>query len=496
MKTVSIDPITRLEGHGRIEIFLDDHGDVANVYFQVPELRGFEQFCLGRPVEDMPAITNRICGVCPEAHHMAATKALDDLFEVDPPPAAKKIRELFYSSFYVTDHTTHFYALGGPDFIVGPDAPAAERNLLGVVGKVGLDAAKQVIACRSRNHDILKMLGGRTIHPAAGLPGGWSRSITESERQEIEAAARKNIEFAKFTLGAFDSLVLGNQAYLDLILSDVYLHRTYSMGTVDATNRLNFYDGLIRVVDPDGVEILKYPCRDYTKHIAERVEPWTYLKFPYLKKVGWKGLVDGKDSGVYTATPLSRLNVSDAMATPLAEAEFERLYTTLGSKKVNGRFQPVHHRMATHWARLVELLYAAERMLELATDPEITSPDVRTIPSGRISPRGGVGSVEAPRGTLTHHYEADEQGLVTKANLVVGTTNNHAPIAMSIKRAAEKLIQGGKVIDDGLLNKVEMAFRLYDPCLSCATHSLPGRMPLVVTLRDAAGGILTTLRKD
>jgi F420-non-reducing hydrogenase large subunit len=267
------------------------------------------------------------------------------------------------------------------------------------------------------------------------------------------------------------------------------------MGTVDSQNRVNFYDGLIRVVDPDGAEILKYPCRDYTQHIAERVEPWSYLKFPYLKKVGWKGLVDGKDSGVYTATPLSRLNVSDSMATPLAQAEFERFYTTLGSKKVNGRFQPVHHRLATHWARLVELLYAAERMLELATDPEITSPEVRTIPSGRISPRGGVGSVEAPRGTLTHHYEANERGLVTKANLVVGTTNNYAPMAMSIKRAAEKLIHGGKVTD-GLLNRVEMAFRLYDPCLSCATHSLPGQMPLVVTLRDPAGNVLNTLRKD
>lgn len=171
MKTISIDPITRLEGHGRIEIFLDEDGNVANVYFQVPELRGFERFCVGRRVEDMPVITNRICGVCPEAHHMAATKALDDLFQVEPPPAAKKIRELFYSAFYVTDHTTHFYALGGPDFIVGPDAPPAERNILGVIAKVGLDIGKQVIACRARNHDILKKLGGRAIHPAAGVPG-------------------------------------------------------------------------------------------------------------------------------------------------------------------------------------------------------------------------------------------------------------------------------------------------------------------------------------
>jgi F420-non-reducing hydrogenase large subunit len=496
MKTISVDPITRLEGHGRIEIFLDDAGNVANVYFQVPELRGFERFCVGRRVEDMPAITNRICGVCPEAHHMAATKALDDLFQVEPPMVAKKIRELFYSAFYVTDHTTHFYVLGGPDFIVGPEAPAAERNILGVIAKVGIDIAKQVIGCRARNHAIIKMLGGRSIHPIAGLPGGWSKPITESERKEIEEAARQNVEFALFTLKAFDDLVLGNAAYRDLILSDIYFHRTYSMGTVDAQNRVNFYDGKIRVVDPDGAEISKYPCRDYTEHIAERVEPWTYLKFPYLKKIGWKGFVDGKDSGVYAATPLTRLNVSDSMATPLAQEQFERFYTTLGSKKVNGRYQPVHHRLATHWARLVELLYAAERMLELAKDPEITSPEVRRIPSGKINPAGGIGSVEAPRGTLTHHYEADERGLVTRANLVVGTTNNYAPMAMSLKRAAEKLIQAGKVASEGLLNKIEMAFRLYDPCLSCATHSLPGQMPLEVNIRDGQGKVVEVLRRD
>jgi F420-non-reducing hydrogenase large subunit len=496
MKTISIDPITRLEGHGRIEIFLDEDGNVANVYFQVPELRGFERFCVGRRVEDMPVITNRICGVCPEAHHMAATKALDDLFQVEPPPAAKKIRELFYSAFYVTDHTTHFYALGGPDFIVGPDAPPAERNILGVIAKVGLDIGKQVIACRARNHDILKKLGGRAIHPAAGVPGGWSRAVTEGERREIEEAARKNVEFALFTLKTFDTLVLGNQAYRDLVLSDVYHHRTHSMGTVDRGNRANFYDGEIRVVDPDGAQLLKYPCRDYSRHIAERVESWTYLKFPYLREVGWKGFVDGKDSGIYAATPLTRLNVSDGMATPLAQEQFERFYATLGSQKVNGRFQPVHHRLATHWARLVELLYAAERMLELAQDPEITATEVRRIPSGDLNPAGGIGSVEAPRGTLTHHYEADERGLVTRANLIVGTTNNYAPMAMSLKRAAQKLIRAGKVVTEGLLNQIEMAFRLYDPCLSCATHSLPGQMPLVVSLRKRNGEVIDVLRRD
>ncbi len=494
-KRISIDPITRLEGHGRIEIFLNDEGDVANAYLQVPELRGFEQFCVGRPAEDMPVITNRICGVCPEAHHMAATKALDALFMTEPPRAAKLLREIIYSAFYVADHTTHFYALGGPDFIVGPDAPPTERNLLGVVRKVGLDAGTKVIETRRRNHDIIKMLGGRGIHPAAGLPGGWSKSINEEERKQIEDAALKNIEFGLFSLQAFEQIVLKNPAYLDLVTSDTYLHRTYGMGTVDEQNRVNFYDGKIRVVDPEGREILKYPSIEYRDHIEERVETWSYMKFPYLKKVGWKGFVDGADSGVYCASPLSRLNVSDRMATPKAQEQFEKFYATFGSKVVNGRRTPVHHRLATHWARLIELLYAAERMLELSRDPEVTSPNTRTIPSGKINPAGGVGSVEAPRGTLTHHYEADEKGIITKVNLVVGTTNNNACMAMSVRRAAEKFIRKGKV-EQGLLNRVEMAFRLYDPCLSCATHSLPGETPLIVTIRGADGQVRDVIRRD
>ncbi len=483
MKRISIDPITRLEGHGKIEIFLNDEGDVANAYFQVPELRGFEQFCVGRAAEEMPRITNRICGVCPEAHHMAATKALDMLFHVDPPLVTKKLREMFYSAFYVTDHTTHFYALGGPDFVVGPDAPPAERNILGVIHKVGVDIGKQVIDTRIRNHHVIKMIGGRGVHPVAGLPGGWSKPITPAEREEIEGIARQNVDFALFSLKIFEDLVLGNQGYVDLILSEGYTDRTYSMGMVDAQNRVNFYDGMIRVVDPEGAEFVKYHPRDYAQHVAERVEPWTYLKFPYLKGVGWKGFVDGKDSGIYIATPLSRLNASDGMATPRAQEAYEKLYETLGSKKVNGRYQPIHYRLATHWARLVELLYAAERMLELISDPEITDPNVRAPVTA--TPDEGIGCVEAPRGTLTHHYWTDERGILTRVNMIVGTTNNYAPMSMSIKKAAQTLITKGTVITNGLLNRIEMAFRAYDPCLSCATHSLPGQMPMEVVIYDA-----------
>jgi F420-non-reducing hydrogenase large subunit len=487
MKRISIDPITRLEGHGKIDIFLNDAGEVANAYLQVPELRGFERFCVGRPAEDMPNITNRICGVCPEAHHMASTKALDVLFHADPPPTAKKLREMFYSIFFATDHTTHFYALGGPDFVMGPDAPVAERNILGVIKKVGMDIAGKVLKMRHDGHHLIKMIGGRPVHPNWGLPGGVSRGITEEQREEIEARGREAIEFAQFSLQLFNDIVLGNSDYVEVITGGAFTHETYNMGTVDENNHVNFYDGMIRVVGPDGKEHAKYEAKDYQEYIAEHVEPWSYLKFPYLKKIGWKGFEDGLESGVYKATPLSRLNAADGMATPLAQAEYERMYETLGGK-------PVQHTLATHWARLVELLYATERWVELATDPEITGDEFRVLPTE--TPTEGVGEVEAPRGTLTHHYWTDERGILTKVNLIVGTTNNNAAINMSVKRAAKALITKGTEIKEGLLNTIEMAYRAYDPCMACATHTLPGQMPLEVTIRNPEGEIIERLTQN
>ncbi len=471
MKRVTIDPITRLEGHGRIELFLDDKGNLDNAYLQIPELRGFEQFCVGRPVEEVARITPRICGVCPEAHHMAATKTLDAVFHVDPPSPAKKLRELLYSAFYTGDHATHFYILAGPDFVVGPTAPPAERNILGLIAKVGLDAGKTVIQTRAMAHEIVAMLGGKAIHPVCGLPGGVSKGLNKEEQQRCVEIAKQFVEFGKFTFKVFEDVVLKNKAYVDLILSDMFTHKTYYMGLVDKNNKVNFYDGQVRVVDTTGKEFAKFDAADYTSHIAEHVEPWTYLKFPYLKKVGWKGFVDGQDSGVYRAAPLARLNVSDGMATPLAQAEYEKMYKTLGGK-------PVHQTLATHWARIIELMYAAERTLELAQDPEITSPNIRVIP--KETPTEGVGCVEAPRGILYHHYKTDEKGVVVKANLIVGTTNNYAPINMSIKKAAQGLIKEGTPVSEGLLNMVEMAFRAYDPCFGCATHDANGRAQLEV----------------
>ena len=395
------------------------------------------------------------------------------------------MRGLLYSAFFVADHTTHFYILSGPDFIMGPTAPKEKRNILSAIDKVGLEVGASVIKHRSDALDVIAMIGGKRIHPTCGVPGGVSKAITESERAKIEEIAKSEVEFAKFTLKLFDDLVLQNSDYLKLITGEVYATETYYMGLVDDQNRVNFYDGKVRVVDPQGNEFAKFLGSEYQQHIAEHVEPWTYLKYPYLKKIGWRGLVGGTNSGVYRATPLARLNVAEGMATPLAQAEYERMYKALGKK-------PIHATLATHWARLIELTYAAERMLELSRDAEITNQNVRVIPN--TQPDEGVGVVEAPRGTLIHHYKTDPRGMVKNVNLIVATTNNHAAISMSIKQAAERLIQNGNV-SDGTLNMVEMAFRAYDPCFACATHTLPGQMPLEVTIYDKDGAVLHTLRR-
>lgn len=481
-----IDPITRLEGHGRIHIFLDSEGDVDRAYLQVPELRGFEKFAQGRRAEDMPQITSRICGVCPTAHHMAATKALDDLYQVEPPSAARKIRELIYTAFMVEDHALHFFFLGGPDFIVGPDAPKVKRNILGVVDAVGLDVGKEVIGVRKQVRNLMGAVAGKAIHPVFGLPGGISRALTRDLQEEAVATAARAVDFGQFALGAFRDIVLGTSEYVELVTSEAYTHHTYYMGLVDGANKVNFYDGRIRVVGPDGQEHVKFAAGDYLDHVAEHVEPWTYMKFCFLRDIGWNGFADGAESGVYSVAPLARLNVADGMATPRAQEAYEELVTTLGGK-------PVHHTLANHWARLVELVYAAERMAELASDPEITDPQVRTLPTA--TPREGVGVVEAPRGTLFHHYRADERGLVTAANMIVATQNNAARIALSVEKAASAMIRHGEV-NDGLLNQVEMAFRAYDPCMACATHSLPGSMPLIVEVRDADGVLMREIRRD
>ncbi len=485
-RKITIDPITRLEGHGKIDIFLNDEGNVDRAYFQVPELRGFEQFAQGRPAEDMPQITSRICGVCPTAHHIASTKALDDLYSVEPPAAARKIRELIYNIFYVEDHALHFFYLAGPDFVVGPKAPKAERNILGVLGKVGIETGKEVISMRKQLRELMTLVTGKVIHPVFGLPGGISNGIAKDDQQKFIDAAKRAVEFGTFSLKLFSDVVLNTPEYVDYITSDTYTHKTYYMGLVDAANKVNFYDGDLRIVKPDGTEFLKFPAKNYLEHIAEHVEPWSYVKFSYLKDIGWIGFEDGHKSGIFAVAPLARLNASDGMATPLAQEAYDQFYETLGGK-------PVHYTLATSWARLIELLYAAERMQELAEDPDIIDPNIRTMPSE--IPDDGIGVVEAPRGVLIHHYKTDDKGIITNANLIVATQNNSARIALSVDKAARGLIRNGN-IDDGILNMIEMAFRAYDPCHGCATHALPGQMPLMANVYDADHKLVKKIHRD
>jgi F420-non-reducing hydrogenase large subunit len=466
-KRITINPITRLEGHGKIDIFLDDNGEVYRTYLSIPEFKAFEKFCEGRLAEEMPAITQKICGVCPTAHHTASSKALDDLFVIEPPEAAKKVRELMYNAFMFEDHLLHFYFLGGPDFIVGLDAPKEKRNVFGVKDTLGVEIVKKVIDIRKKARELNAMISGSPLYPVCGLPGGVSKALTEEDRTHIKELAKDFLPFAEYTLQIFDDVFLKNKEYFDLMVSDVYYHRTYYMGMVDEKNKVNFYDGKIRVIDPDGKEVIKFGAKDYLKYLQERVEPWSYMKTLYLKNVGWKGFIEGTDSGIYRVGPLARLNASEGMATPLAQAEYTKMFSILGGK-------PVHNTLAYHWARLIEVLYAAETMNELANDPELTSPGVRNIPDD--IQKEGVGVCEAPRGTLLHHYITDKKGILQKVNLLVATQHNAAAISLSIEKAARSLIKDGNV-SESLLNMIEIAFRAYDPCFACATHILSRDIP-------------------
>lgn len=495
MKRLSIDPITRIEGPGRVDIFLDESGKVAEAYFIVPELRAFEQLCVGRPVEEMPSLTSRICGLCPEAHQMAAAKALDHIFAVQPPPAVRAIRELLYCAFVASNHATHFFALAGPDFLLDEDVAASERTLFGVLRRLGPEMAQRVLDHRVRNHRVIEMLGGRRIHPVAVLPGGWSRPVTEETREEIRGVARDNVQFAADCLRLYEEMVLENPVHRQLLADETFIQRTYSMGTVDEQGRLQLMDGLLGVMDPDGSEITKFPASAYAAHISERVEPWTFVKLPHLKSPGWVGLQDGGSSGVYTVGPLARLNIAKSIATPRAQAAYERLYDTLGERTEDGRRRPIHNRLAIHWARLVEQQYVAERMEELASAHELTDTEttVRVPPVPVVGE--AVGCVEAPRGTLIHHYRTDSRGIVTSVNLIVATTANHAAIALSVTAAARALITGGAIIDDGLVNRIEMAIRTHDPCLSCATHTQGGGTSLEIVVRGRGGTPLTIMQR-
>ncbi len=470
-RKISIDPITRLEGHGKIEIFLDDSGAVEETFFQIPELRGFERFVVGRPIEELPRIVTRICGVCPASHHMASAKAVDGCFGGQVAPLAHKLRDMYYNAHYIHSHIAHFYALAAPDFVLGPDSDPAERNILGVVHKVGLEIGGAVIKARSQAQEIQRIIGGRNTQDIWCLPGGVAKGLKPEELEQLRPWVDELYEFTQFSLQLFRDVVLANKAYVDIIVNGPYTLNVHNMGLVDENNAPNFYDGRVRVVDFEGAEICTYEPAEYADFVAEHVEPWSYLKFPYLRQRGWKGFVEGIDTSLYCATPLARLNVADRMATPKAQEAFEEMFSTVGG-------HPCRLLLANHWARLVEMVQNAETLQAYCADPEITGDCFRVIPDAVTGE--GVGIVEAMRGTLTHHYTCDERAMCTSANLIVGTTNNNAPIQMVTKKVAQHLIKPGVEPDQGILNMIEMAFRAFDPCYSCATHSLPGEMPLDV----------------
>jgi F420-non-reducing hydrogenase large subunit len=477
MKTITIYPVTRIEGHAKVTINLDDGGNVTDTFVNVVELRGFEKFCIGRPVEELPRIVTSICGVCPWSHHLASAKANDAVFGVTPPSAGRKLRELCNAVAYTEEHILHFFFLAGADFVMGPDSDYSVRNVIGIA-QANPEIGRQVVRNRHLGAQMLNIISGKSIHPVTAVPGGFSKPLTEAERKQLVPMANEVLEFAKFAIAFAKENIFPK--YLETVKT-VGVINTGFLGTVTDDGTLNLYEGKARLMKPDG-SYEEFPYEQYTDYIGEHIEPWTYLKFPYAKKWGKFSMNLDSPSGIYRTNSLARINVCDRISTPLAQAELEEFREKFG--------RPAQLTLLYNWARLIELLYNAEKTVELLNDLEITSTQTR-VP---VKPRAarGIGCVEAPRGTLIHDYETDAEGLVTNVNLIVGTTHNNAPINMSVKQAAKTLIKNGKY-DQGTLNRVEMAIRAYDPCLSCATHKLDGSIAVKIEIRNARGEVIDTL---
>jgi len=470
-KTITIDPVTKVEGHGKVTIHLDDAGNVTESHFHVQEFRGFEKFCEGRMVWEMPVITTRICGICPVSHHLASAKACDSLFGVDIPPAAKKLRELMHMSQIIHSHALHFFYLAAPDLLFGLDAGPEQRSVIGVLN-ANPELGKKAIRLRQIGQASIEKVGGRSIHPVAAIPGGMSKPLSHEDRYIMIKEMDEGLELAKLALNAVKGI---NEKYSSLIPGFASF-RTKYMGLVK-DGALELYDGVLRLNDENGKILDEFAPADYLDHIAEHTEDWTYLKFPYYKKLGWP-------EGVYRVAPLARLNVADRISTPLANIELKEF-------KQLGNGQPVHDSLYYHYARLIELLYAVERAKELLHDDEIISRDVRVTVTRQAGE--GIGVIEAPRGTLIHHYQADDMGKLEKVNIIVSTAHNYAAMDRAVNQVAKMVLKDNKV-EEPLLNQVEMAIRCYDPCLSCATHQI-GKMPLEILITGPGGNVVRTVRR-
>lgn len=472
VQKITIEPVTRIEGHARVTIHLDEKGKAEQTYLHVDEFRGVEKFSEGRPYFEMTQITQRICGICPVSHHLASAKACDQVAGVDPPRPAKLLRELLHMGQMVQSHGMHFFYLAAPDLVFGFDADPAIRNVFGII-EANPELALKAVNLRRYGQQIIERLGGKRIHPNFAVPGGVNAPLSQRDRDAIAAERDTMIGIVKEAL-AIGKGWLGTNKDLAAVFASF---PSNYMGLVDETGGLQLYDGDIAVKDSTGKLLAQFKPADYKEYVAEHVETWSFLKFPYYRKLGWP-------QGAYRVGPLGRLNVADHIGTPLAQEEF-KLFKSIGAGK------PVEGSLYYHYARLIEALYALERIGQLLDDPDILSTDVRASPTKLVG--HGVGVIEAPRGTLFHEYTTDKDGLLTKVNLIVATGNNNWAMNQSAGMVAKDFVDGNK-LTEGMLNRVEAAIRCYDPCLSCATHAL-GQMPLEITLIAADGTVLQRLAR-
>ncbi len=470
---IIIEPVTRIEGHAKVGVYLDDRGNVEKAIFHVNEFRGFEKFCEGRMFFEMPQITERICGICPVSHHLASAKACDEIVGVTIPRPARLLRELMHMGQYIQSHSMHVFELAGPDLLLGFDADPAVRNVVGVF-MANPDLTVKAIKLRKFGQEIIATLGGRRVHPNFAVPGGVNQALGLKERDAILSQIDEMIGYVQEGVGVLSGWMAANQEDLAkfAVFSSNYL------GMVSRGDSVEFYDGRIRMVDEMRNEIDRFDGRHYLDYIAERVEPWSYLKFPYYKKLGWP-------NGTYRVGPLGRLNTAKKMATPLAQKEYRKFMGLLGGKVIEGT-------LYYHYARIIEDLYALERARELLEDRDILSTEVQ-VPV-KVTNREGVGVVEAPRGTLWHHYWVDENGQLEKVNLIVATGNNNYAMSKAVDSVAKAYLSGKKVTEGGL-NRIEAAIRAYDPCLSCSTHAI-GKMPLELVFYDPLGNEVDRIARD
>ena len=470
--TIVINPITRIEGHGKITVDLADDGSVDNVRFHVTQYRGFEVFSKGRDFREMPVITPRICGICPVSHHLASAKACDAILGVTPPAPAAKLREVMHMGQFIQSHALSFFHLSSPDLLFGFDADPALRNVAGLA-KEYPELAVAGIGMRKFGQEIIKTLGGKKVHPWHSIPGGVNRSLRTEEKEAMLAGLPAHKENLRKALSLVKNYLAENA---ELAARFATLETSY-LGLVKDGN-LELYDGRIRLRSPRGRITDEFDDKDYCTYIGEHVEEWSYLKFPFYRPLGFP-------QGSYRVGPLGRLNACEDISTPEASAELAAFRKTTPDGIV-------HYTLYYHYARLIEILYAMERLEELLLDPDVLKSDLHI--TGEVSNREGIGVVEAPRGTLIHHYEVDENGVIERVNLIVATGHNNYAMNKGVEQVARDYITGPDV-KEGALNRMEHVIRCYDPCLSCSTHAV-GKMPLLLEIRDGKGELVRTVTKE